>query len=284
MIALAGDGDGDGARGGGGGGATRPAAGDRFDSRRAWAELRRQVEMGPRPAGSRTPRRLAERLRRRLPGGRFERIPGHPRLRNVVGTLPGTQPAVAIAAHYDTKAIPGFVGANDGAAGTAAVVELARGLARLRRPAGAPELRFLLFDGEEATDDRRPFEATGLRGSTAYAERHADELQALVLLDFIAAKRLRIVREGTSDPALWDRLRAAARSVGAGAAFPPGTGAGLGDDHAPFLARGVPAIDIIQWPYECWHRPCDDLGAVSERSLDLTGETVFELVRTLSRR
>jgi glutaminyl-peptide cyclotransferase len=256
---------------------------DRFDSGRAWAELRRQVALGPRPAGSRTLRRLARRLRRKLPAGRFELVPGHARLRNIVGRLPGTKPALAIAAHYDTKRLPGFVGANDGAAGTAAVLELARALAKTQRPAGAPELRFLLFDGEEATDDERPFSATGLRGATAYARRHARGLRALVLLDFVAAKELRIVREANSDGALWSRLRAAARAVGAGAAFPAGTGGAITDDHSPFLARGVPAIDLIQWPYDCWHRRCDDLGAVSERSLDLSGESVLALVRTLSR-
>jgi hypothetical protein len=256
---------------------------DRFDSGRAWAELRRQVALGPRPAGSRRLRRLAERLRRELPEGRFERVPGHPRLRNVVGRLPGAKPALAIAAHYDTKRLPGFVGANDGAAGTAAVLELARALAETERRAGAPELRFLLFDGEEATDDERPFSATGLRGATAYAKRHARELRALVLLDFVAARDLSIIREASSDSALWGRLRAAARAVGAGAAFPAGTGGAITDDHSPFLARGVPAIDLIQWPYACWHRRCDDLGAVSERSLDLSGESVLALVRTLSR-
>ena len=65
-------------------------------------------------------------------------MPGHPRLRNIVGRLPGARPAIVIAAHYDTKRLPGFVGANDGAAGTAAVVELARALAETERPAGAP--------------------------------------------------------------------------------------------------------------------------------------------------
>jgi glutaminyl-peptide cyclotransferase len=254
----------------------------RFDSARAWAELTRQVELGPRPAGSRALRGLARRLREELPRGRLERVSGHPVLRNVVGRLPGSRPAIVVAAHYDTKRLPGFVGANDGAAGTAAVVELARGLATLDRPPDAPELRFVLFDGEEATDDRRPFERTGLRGSKAYAARHADELQAVILLDFVAAKRLEIMREASSDEDLWRRLRTAARAVGAAAAFPEGRSATITDDHTPFLDRGVPAIDLIQWPYACWHRPCDDLGAVSERSLDMTGETVFELVRTLS--
>jgi glutaminyl-peptide cyclotransferase len=199
-----------------------------------------------------------------------------------VGRLPGTKPAIAIAAHYDSKDIPNFVGANDSAAGTAAVVEIARALRRMRRPGDAPALRFILFDGEEATDDSRPFLETGLRGSTAYARRHRGELRSLILLDFVAGKDMRILREKSSDERLWSRLRRAAARVGAASAFPPGSGSSVVDDHSPFLAQGVPAINLIQWPYDCWHKPCDDMSAVSERSLDMTGETVIELVRTLS--
>ena len=270
--------------GGDSGGAPPAPRVHRFDAERAFAELRRQVELGPRPAGSDTLRRLAVRLRRELPGGRFEHVPGHPGLRNVVGRIPGTRPAIAIGAHYDTKNLPGFVGANDAAAGTAAVLELARVLRGMERPAGAPELRFLLFDGEEASDDNRPFRETGLRGSTAYAERHEGEVGALILLDFIAAEDLSIRRERNSDRGLWGRLRAAAGKVGAEAAFPSGRLDGaITDDHVPFLERGVRAIDVIQWPYECFHRRCDDISAVSERSLDMTGETVLQLVRTLWR-
>ncbi len=221
------------------------------------------------------------RLRDRLPRGALERIPGHPGLRNVVGRIRGRKPAIAIAAHYDTKNLPGFVGANDGAAGTAVVMELARAFNRAPRPEDAREIRFILFDGEEATDDARPFAETGIRGSKAYAKRHDGELKSLVLLDFVGAKGLRIIRESLSDQRLWDKLRAAAGRVGARAAFPGGVGQAITDDHVPFLERGVPAIDLIQWPYDCWHLECDDLSQVEERSLDLTGETVYELVRTL---
>jgi Iap family predicted aminopeptidase len=228
-------------------------------------------------------RRLAERLREALPRGRFERVPGHPGLRNVVGSLPGRGQAIVIAAHYDTKALPGFVGANDGAAGTAAVLELARALRRMDRLRGAPALRFVLFDGEEATDDSRPLAETGLRGSQAYARRHKGEVRALILLDFVAAKGMRIRREASSDPTLWRELRRAASAVGTSAAFPAESGDVITDDHTPFLAQGVPAIDLVQWPYDCWHETCDDLSAVSERSLDQTGETVLQLVRTLMR-
>jgi hypothetical protein len=122
---------------------------------------------------------------------------------------------------------------------------------------------------------------TGLRGSKSYAKRHDGEVKALILLDFVGAKDLRIQREALSHAGLWAKLRAAAARVGAQDAFPPGTASGIQDDHVPFRERGVPAIDLIQWPYDCWHEPCDDLSQVEERSLDLTGETVLQLVRTL---
>jgi len=253
---------------------------DRFDERRAFAELTRQVRSGPRPAGSPTSRRLGERLRRALPRGRFEAVPGN--LRNVVGTLPGRRPAIVLAAHYDTKDLPGFVGANDGASGTAAVLELARALARVRRPDGAPEMRFLLFDGEESPDDERDLYSTGLRGSRAYAARHFREIGKLILLDFVGDERLRIRRERGSDPELWFQLRRAARRVGAEGTFPAGRAGLVTDDHTPFTRRGVAAIDLIDFDFPCFHKPCDDLSAVSADSLDQVGETVFELLRGLT--
>jgi glutaminyl-peptide cyclotransferase len=253
---------------------------DRFDSARAWKHLRYQVELGPRPAGSPQLATLAAYLRARLPRGHYEAVPGHPGLRNVVGRIPGRRPAVVLAAHYDTKELPGFVGANDGAGGTAAVLEIARALRKLKRPTGAPQIRFVFFDGEEATDDSRPFEATALRGSKAYAKRHGDDLRALVLLDFVAEKgAMRIPREAGSDAVLWRRLRAAAKRVGSAEAFPTGVVGQVTDDHTPFMRPGIPAIDLIDFTFDCWHETCDDLSAVSERSLDLSGEAVLELLR-----
>jgi peptidase M28-like protein len=254
---------------------------DRFDSARAWKHLRYQVGLGPRPAGSPQAAKLAAYLRERLPRGHYEAVPGHPGLRNVVGRIPGSKPAVVLAAHYDTKDLPGFVGANDGAGGTAAVLEISRALRKLERPKGAPEIRFVFFDGEEATDDTQPFEATALRGSKAYAERHAEEIRALVLLDFVAEKgAMQIPREAGSDAKLWRRLRAAARRVGSAQAFPPGVVGEVTDDHTPFARRGIPSVDLIDFTFDCWHETCDDLSAVSERSLDLSGEAVLELLRT----
>lgn len=254
---------------------------DRFDAVAAFALLRRQVrEYGWRPAGSPALRRLAADLRGRLPNGRLEPVAGHPGLRNVVGSLPGRRPAIVLAAHYDVEAEPeGFVGANDGAAGTAAVVGVARALRRLERPAGAREVRFVLFDGEEEPKGSTDFRRDALRGSTAYAHAHAGEIGSLVLLDYVANRGLRLPREGTSDRALWARLRAAATRVGTGAAFPAGAQGGILDDHTPFLEAGIPAIDLIDFAYPWRDTLQDDLDKVSARSLDVTGETVTELLQ-----
>jgi len=251
---------------------------DRFDSRLAWRLLKEQVDLGPRPAGSPASRRLAGRLRRLLPHGRFESVPGG--LRNVVGTVPGrSRGYVVVGAHYDTKDIPGFVGANDGASGTAVVTQLARTI----RPHRLPKtLVFALFDGEEspAGTPNDEFEEKGLRGSKVAASRFHGA-RAMVLLDFIGDRDLRIPGEGRSSWMLWQRLRKAARRVGTSGTFPPRVQAGVSDDHVPFIERGVPAIDLIDFDFDCFHRTCDDVGAVSERSLDQVGETMLRFLASL---
>jgi glutaminyl-peptide cyclotransferase len=263
------DGDADGAP------PPRPSV-DRFDGGEAFRLLREQVELGPRPAGSEASQRLAERLRSLLPHGRFQDVPGG--LRNVIGTVRGREQGyVVVGAHYDTKDIPGFVGANDGASGTAIVTQLAR---TIRRPRHT--IQFVLFDGEESprgTSDA-DFEEEGLRGSRVAARAFRDA-RAMVLLDFVGDRRLSIPREANSRPGLWRRLRAAAQRVGASRVFPAETSGPVLDDHIPFLRVGVPAIDLIDFGFGCFHRRCDDLSAVSERSVDAVGESVYELVRTL---
>ena len=266
-------------------GGDKKAAVDRFDSDRAWRLVRQQVAHGQRPAGSPQLRRLAMRLRPLLPSGRFEPLPGEPGLRNVVGTLPGRRPGIVVGAHYDTLVKPdGFVGANNGAAGTAVVVEVARALAKAKPPAGAREVRFVLFDGEEPAtglpEESGNFYKSGLRGSRAYVAAHPDRNAAMVLLDYVGNKKLQLPREGSSTIALWTRLRAAARAVGAQRFFPADVGDIITDDHTPFLRAGVPAIDLIDWSYP-GHELSDRIDKLSPNSLDAVGETVVELVLRL---
>ncbi|HEX6698306.1 MAG TPA: M28 family metallopeptidase [Solirubrobacteraceae bacterium] len=257
----------------------KPSA-DHFDASRAVALIRRELSYGQRPAGSPQLRRLAEALRRELPDGRFEPVPGHPGLRNVVGTIPGHAPAIVVGAHYDSEYHPkGFVGANDSAAGTAAVVELARDLGAT----SGREVRFVLFDGEEEGPgcSNARFDKCALRGSRAYVAAHRREVGQMVLLDYIANQGVRLPREGSSDAALWARVRAAADAVGVGTVFPPRDQVTIYDDHTPFLRAGIPAVDLIDFSYRYADGLKDTIDKLSLASLDAVGETVFALVSEL---
>ena len=58
----------------------------------------------------------------------------------------------------------------------------------------------------------------------------------------------------------------------------------IDDDHTPFVAAGVSAIDLIDFDYPPFHTRGDNLGAVSERSLDASGEALVELLRSERKR
>ena len=103
----------------------------------------------------------------------------------------------------------------------------------------------------------------------------------MILLDFVGEKGLRVPREAFSNHVLWKKLRAAASRVRVARVFPRRSRGGILDDHVPFLRQGVPSIDLIDFDYDCFHRRCDDLSQISEKSLDAVGETVLELLPTL---
>ena len=256
--------------------------------------LRAQVAVGQRPAGSPRLRNLAVTLRDMLqaePGDRlrvhFAAFPStgpQQGLRNVVAVLPGRAPAILIGAHYDTEWHPkGFVGANDSAAGTAAVMELARALpAELSED--HREIRFVLFDGEEdppgCTD--KDFAFCALRGSRAYAAAHPGEIADMILLDYIANRDARIPREANSNQALWGQLREAAAQVGTTEIFQSGVRGGVIDDHIPFLEQGIPSIDLIDFSYPYADTVEDTVDKLDPAVLDEVGETVAQLVIDLN--
>lgn len=272
LVAVGGCGEGDPAT---------PAgdAADGFDGARAFADLRAQVALGPRPSGSPAARELSRRLARELRRAGVRDVRVQRPLRNVVGTIGGRGAgALVVGAHYDTKdGIPGFVGANDGASGVAVVLELARSLPN---PMPGPSLAIALFDGEEPRG-AAPFADDGSRGSRQYVEYAArgrggaprlDAIAAMVLFDMVGDCDLAIPREASSDERLYGSFAAADPAVFAGT-----TGA-IADDHLPFRDAGVPAVDLIDFAYGpgaepggWWHTPADDLGRVCPESLDAVG-------------
>jgi Iap family predicted aminopeptidase len=265
------------------------ASGDRqradFDADRAFATLRSEVALGPRPAGSAADRADARFIARRLRAAGVTAVRVQRPYLNVVGRLPGRRGGtVVLGAHHDTKAIPGFVGANDGASGVAVLLELARDLPR--HPAG-PSIDFAFFDAEESPgrgDSVRAFERSGDRGSRQYVRyaRHGGRqgspplrsIRAMVLFDMVGDCRLRIPREATSDARLYAKFT---RASGSDSVFGGRTG-GILDDHTPFERAGVPAVDLIDLDYgpgpspgAYWHTTADNLGHVCASSLGAVG-------------
>ncbi len=258
-----------------------------FDARRAFADLRRQVAIGPRPSGSTGGRREVQLIRRRLSAAGIEAVRVQRPWRNVVARIPGRRRGtVLLGAHHDTKdAIPGFVGANDGASGVAVLLEVARVMPQ-RLP--GPSLTLVFFDAEEARGNR-PFHEDGIRGSRQFV-RYArsggrqgspplGRLRALYLFDMVGDCDLKIPREGNSSPGLYQRLR--------GPVF-GGEVPGISDDHIPFLEAGIPAVDVIDFAYGpgpppggWWHTPQDTLDKVCPPSLGQVGPAVLRALGTL---
>ena len=267
----------------------------RFDSNRAWEDLRRQVAIGPRPAGSAALAECRRYIIAELKAAGIEareqafdaQTPlGRVGMVNVIATIPGTRPdRIVIASHYDTKLFKQFrfVGASDGASSTAALLELGRAL-KGRRNEFTIELLFL--DGEEAVIEWREPDHT--YGSRYYVEaaKKAGTLagvKTLILLDMIGDRNLTIRRDTNSTPWLNDIVWASAARLGHRTTFLDDSTA-VEDDHIPFLRAGVPSVDIIDLDYSAWHTAQDDLDHVSARSLQVVGDVVLDALAAIEKR
>jgi len=257
-----------------------------FDGARAYEHLRQVVSFGPRPAGSpaldRTRAYVIEHLKAAgVPVVQQSFVAktsiGEIPMVNLIATISGTRgDRLAIAGHYDTKLFREFrfVGANDGGSSTAFLLEMARVL-KARPNAFTIELVF--FDGEEAT--RRDWSGTDhTYGSQYYVNagqntRTLPGLKALILVDMIAERSPRFLRETNSTPWLTDILWSTARKMGHGSVF-VNAEMPIDDDHIPFLQAGVPASDIIDLDYPAWHTAADTLDQTSARSLQIVGDVV----------
>jgi len=47
------------------------------------------------------------------------------------------------------------------------------------------------------------------------------------------------------------------------------------DDHIPFIRKGIPAVDIIDFDYPYWHTTEDTLDKVSAESMMIVGNTLI---------
>jgi glutaminyl-peptide cyclotransferase len=263
-----------------------------FSGERAYEHVRKLVEFGPRPSGSKE-LESARRYILQQTGGKLEEWvadtpAGRVKMANVVVELEGeTEETIVIASHYDTKRYKefAFVGANDGGSSTGALIELARAL----RAANAPRhfsYRLVFFDGEEAVcrewdECSKPGRPDNTYGSRYHVGRlktfkRLKQVRAFILLDMVGFDKLELGRDDMSTPWLVDILWQTARQLGYSKQFVERTEAVGGDDHVPFLRAGVPSVDLIQLStYPHWHTPEDTLDKISPRSLKAVGDVVL---------
>ena len=81
----------------------------------------------------------------------------------------------------------------------------------------------------------------------------------------------RLPFEQSSDPVLRQQVWDLADRLGFGDVFIPEEGVALIDDHTPFLAAGVPAVNIIDFDYPHYHTMQDTCDKISAQSLGRVG-------------
>lgn len=207
---------------------------------------------------------------------------------------------VILGAHFDSRAIAEkdpdparrgdpIPGANDGASGVAALLELARVFATDRAHL-TPQVWIVFFDAEDQGDggmagwgwcEGSELFVRDLDAFLGPGENQAD-ISAMILLDMVGGTHLEFVREGYSSTVLYNHLFNAGRDLGYTSAFPqvPRTKY-IYDDHKPFVDAHIPAYDLIidftdtsepGWPYH--HTHGDNLAHIDQASLGITGRTV----------
>lgn len=274
-----------------------------FNGDRAYQYLKDICSIGPRVSGTEGMARQQAYLK-----SHFEKLGGrvalqafnarHPQTGQpvpmanlIVQWHPDRKDRVLLCAHYDTRPFPDqdpintrglFVGANDGASGTALLCELANMMPDLKTKVGVD---FVLFDGEELVYDgnRDPY----FLGSEHFAREYrgnppAHSYRAGVLLDMVGDAQLQLLREVNSmrtpqQKQIVNDIWGIARDLGV-REFLFGPGHEVRDDHLALndIAK-IPTIDIIDFDYPVargvsyWHTTQDVPEKCSPLSLAKVG-------------
>jgi Zn-dependent M28 family amino/carboxypeptidase len=271
-----------------------------FDGNRAMEYVKQIVAFGPRPIGSENHKKVESYILSHLKDDNVEQdaFEVHPTegtfpVHNIIAKFPGSRDGIiVIASHYDTNwplRNENYVGANDGGSSIALLLEIGNQL-RGKKLEGY-SIWLLWDDGEESM--RLPwYDPEALYGVRHLAEKwQADgtlkKIKAFILEDMIGDADLDIERLTDATPWLEDLIYQAATSLGYQSHFFRQQGE-IGDDHQPFLDRGVPSVDLIDLDYGYnnvfWHHIEDTPDKLSPRSLEIVGQVTLETVRLLNQR
>lgn len=283
----------------------------KYDSDRAMRYLVQLCELGPRPSGSPGMERQQQLLQRTFSSQgatvtmqTFEIR--HPEngstvpMANLIATWHPDRPKrFLLCAHYDTRPFPDqdrrnprgvFVGANDGASGTAALLELGHQMSELPADVGVD---MVLFDGEEFVFQQGRDDY--FLGSNFFAEKYKTQPPAIpykagILLDMVGDRELKIYYETNSMKYARDVAKSVWRTANrlGVRAFVPRSRHTIQDDHLPLNEiAGIPTIDLIDFDYprpgigapRYWHTQQDVPANCSGQSLAAVVWVVHEWLK-----
>ena len=278
----------------------KPLPARTVDGAKALALTQALCDLGPRavntPGGKRAAEWLAAQCRE-IPGitveideWQEETASGEYTFRNVIAEIPGTRPGfIIVGSHYDTKVIkdyPDFIGANDGGSSNGLLIAILQELATPGYWQG-PTIRAVFFDGEEARI-RYTFN-DGLHGSRREAERASKMdpgCHAMILMDMIGDKDLGITFPNNCDRDLVRKVFALSETQGTRKHFGHYVRGNLLDDHTPFVQKGIPAINFIDFTYgprnTYWHTGEDTMDKLAPESFTIVGNAVLGLLAELA--
>jgi Zn-dependent M28 family amino/carboxypeptidase len=201
--------------------------------------------------------------------------------RNIIGKMPDSagEEVVLLGAHYDTRMKADqdseardepVLGANDGASGTAVLLELAQVLESDRIPY---QVWLAFFDAE----DNGHLNGWEWAAGSSYMASQLDPSgmpEFVIVVDMIGDADQQIYYEYNSDPALMQAIWQVAADLGYQEAIIPEYRHSILDDHTAFAGLGIAAVDMIDFDYPYWHTAADTLDKVSAASLERVGRTV----------
>jgi glutaminyl-peptide cyclotransferase len=271
-----------------------------FNSARAMQYVKEIVAFGPRPIGSANHKKVEDYIHAHLKGDQVEddafiidTSEGKFPVRNIIAKYPGTRDGiVVIASHYDTNyplRDTNYVGANDGASSSALLLEIANQL-RGKKLDGYSV--WLLWDDAEEAIKLPWTDTNSVYGVRHLAQKWQDDgtiknIKAFILEDMIGDADLNIERDEDSTPWLEDLIYQAATRLGYQSHFFART-VPMEDDHKPFVQRGIPSADLIDFQYGYnnvfWHTTQDTVDKLSPKSLEIVGTVTLETVQMLDKK
>jgi glutaminyl-peptide cyclotransferase len=255
-----------------------------FSGESALSFIARQMDAGPRTPGSQAHQIIMQWIADQLQlyGWQVEiqdTVYQGQNIQNIIAKRGTSGNWTILGAHYDCRLVADHdpdpsrqadpvPGANDSASGVAVLLEIAR----VYRPAPGQQVWLVFFDAE---DQGRLAGWDWILGSRAFVDELSSTPDQVIILDMVGDADQNFYFEANSDPRLSAEIWQNAADLGYGDQFLAEQKHSILDDHTPFLAKGMTAIDIIDFEYEYWHTTADTLDKVSAESLQRIGNTVL---------